>query len=479
MTLIFAETSGCSFTSTWCRSAQLLNGVAAAIFTAPVGWIASRFGKRNFFLVSLTGFTVTSMMCGAAQSLEQMILFRLLQGCFGAALSPLSQAVMLDLYPPQKRGNIMAIWGMGVMLGPILGPTLGGYLTDAYNWRWVFYVNVPFGIASVVGIWMFFKDSPRDSSLRFDWFGFGALAIGLGALQLMLDRGTGKGWFGSAEIILECLIAGVGLYLFVVHMLTAKTPFIPPKIFNDRNFLSALFLMFVTGAILLASSALLPPYLQNLAGYSVFDTGMLMAPRGFGTMFAMMFAGRLAMRIDPRILMTCGIGTSALVDVGHVRLDAADRYDDFDRRDVSAGCRNGICVRAAEPDRFRNSGAELSHRWFRAYEFDAQHRQRNRRVGNDDRTGLQRAGLALPTGRLRVRFQPRTRCECAVDDDEPTTSFRLGQSERHDRNAGRGHRLLERFSLHDICQPSGLSDHMVHEKPNFSAQQPAHVEVME
>lgn len=289
---------------TWVLTSYI---VAAAIFTAPVGWIASRFGKRNFLLVSLTGFTITSMMCGAAQSLEQMILFRLLQGCFGAALSPLSQAVMLDLYPPQKRGNIMAIWGMGVMLGPILGPTLGGYLTDVYNWRWVFYVNVPFGIAAVAGIWLFFKDSPRDSSLRFDWFGFGALAIGLGALQLMLDRGTGKGWFGSAEITLECLIAGVGLYLFVVHMLTAKSPFMPPKIFNDRNFLSALFLMFVTGAILLASSALLPPYLQNLAGDSVLDTGMLMAPRGFGTMFAMMFAGRMAMRIDPRILMTCGI----------------------------------------------------------------------------------------------------------------------------------------------------------------------------
>ncbi|MGZ6023355.1 MAG: DHA2 family efflux MFS transporter permease subunit, partial [Rhizomicrobium sp.] len=184
---------------TWVLTSYI---VAAAIFTAPVGWIASRFGKRNFFLVSLTGFTVTSMMCGAAQSLDQMILFRLMQGCFGAALSPLSQAVMLDLYPPQKRGNIMAIWGMGVMLGPILGPTLGGYLTDAYNWRWVFYVNVPFGIAAVAGIWLFFKDSPRDSSLRFDWFGFGALALGLGALQLMLDRGTGKGWFGSAEIIL-------------------------------------------------------------------------------------------------------------------------------------------------------------------------------------------------------------------------------------------------------------------------------------
>ena len=290
---------------TWVLTSYI---VAAAIFTAPVGWIASRFGKRNFFLVSLTGFTVTSMMCGAAQSLDQMILFRLMQGCFGAALSPLSQAVMLDLYPPQKRGNIMAIWGMGVMLGPILGPTLGGYLTDAYNWRWVFYVNVPFGIAAVRGhLAVLQGQSPRF----------------LPALRLVRFR---RAWRSDLARCSSCwiaararagsvrrrsssnaLIAGVGIYLFVVHMLTAKTPFIPPKIFNDRNFLSALFLMFVVGAILLASSALLPPYLQNLAGYSVFDTGMLMAPRGFGTMFAMMFAGRLAMRIDPRFLMTCGI----------------------------------------------------------------------------------------------------------------------------------------------------------------------------
>src|ERR1700744_2697769 len=188
--------------------------VAAAIMTAPVGWIASRFGKRNFLLVSLAGFTITSMMCGAAQSLEQMVLFRLLQGCFGAALSPLSQAVMLDLYPPHKRGNIMAIWGMGVMLGPILGPTLGGYLTDAYSWRWVFYVNVPFGIAAVTGIWFFFKDSARVPGMRFDWFGFIALAVGLAALQLMLDRGTGQGWFGSGEIIVEGVAGGLGIHLF-------------------------------------------------------------------------------------------------------------------------------------------------------------------------------------------------------------------------------------------------------------------------
>lgn len=288
---------------TWVLTSYI---VAAAIMTAPVGWIASRFGKRNFLVVCLSGFTLASMMCGTAQSLDQMILFRLLQGAFGAGLSPLSQAVMLDLYPPQRRGNIMALWGIGVMLGPILGPTLGGYLTDAYNWRWVFYVNVPFGIASIAGIWFFFKDSPRDEGLKFDWFGFAALAVGLGALQLMLDRGTGKDWFGSLEIIIEAIIAFCGLYLFVLHMWLGKNPFIPIQIFQDKNFLSSLVLMFVIGAVLLASSALLPPYLQNLGGYPVFDTGMLMAPRGVGTMLAMMFAGRLSMRVDPRLLMTGG-----------------------------------------------------------------------------------------------------------------------------------------------------------------------------
>ncbi len=292
---------------TWILTSYI---VAAAIMTAPVGWLASRFGKKKFALVSLAGFTITSMMCGAAQSLEQMILFRLLQGMFGASLSPLSQAIMLDLYPPAKRGSIMAIWGMGVMLGPILGPTLGGYLTDAYSWRWVFYINVPFGIAAVLGIFFFFKDSPRDSSMKFDWSGFGMLAIGLGALQLMLDRGTTKSWFDSGEIIIEAVIAGLGIYLFLVHMLTAPNPFIPRPLFKDRNYLSAMLLMFVTGAILVASSALLPPYLQNLGGYSVSETGLLMAPRGFGTMFAMMFAGRMALKIDARLLI--GLGTVLL-----------------------------------------------------------------------------------------------------------------------------------------------------------------------
>jgi len=289
---------------TWVLTSYI---VASAIMTAPVGWLASRFGRKNLAVVCLAGFTITSMMCGWAQSLEQIILFRLLQGCFGAALAPISQSIMLDLYPPQKRGAVMAIWGMGVMIGPILGPTLGGYLTDVYNWRWVFFINAPFGLAAVLGMWFFLRDTHHDKSLKFDWLGFAALGIGLGAIQLMLDRGTDKAWFESTEIIAEAVIGGLGLYIFAVQMFTTERSFVPRAIFKDRNFVSSLVLMFVLGLVMLASSALLPPFLQTLGGYSVTDTGLLLAPRGIGTMFAMVFAGRLAFKIDPRLLMGGGV----------------------------------------------------------------------------------------------------------------------------------------------------------------------------
>src|ERR1700744_429687 len=246
---------------TWVLTSYI---VAAAIMTAPVGWLSARFGRKNVILVSISGFTIVSMLCGAAQTLDQMILFRLLQGAFGAALSPLSQSIMLDLYPVEKRGSAMAIWGMGVMVGPILGPTLGGYLTDTYNWRWVFYVNLPFGIAAVTGIWLFFKDTYRDSTLKFDWTGFGFIALALGAIQLMLDRGTDKNWFESGEIIAECVLGATAAYLFIVHMFTSNSPFIPRVLFKDRNFVISLVLMFTVSTLLMASSALLPPYLQNL-----------------------------------------------------------------------------------------------------------------------------------------------------------------------------------------------------------------------
>ncbi len=280
---------------------------AAAIMTAPVGWLATRFGRKNLFMLCLVGFTITSMMCGAAQSLPQMVLFRLAQGVFGAALVPLSQSTMLDIYPPEQRGTAMAIWGMGVMVGPILGPTLGGYLTDAYNWRWVFYVNLPFGILATAGIALFMPGARARGGMRFDWIGFSVLAIGVGSLQLMLDRGQDKDWFSSNEVIVEAVLAGLGIYLFVVHLLTARDPFIRPSIFRDRNLSAGLAMMFAVGMVLLASSALLAPWLQTLADYPVATAGIVMAPRGVGTMIAMLIGGRLSSRIDPRLIMLFGI----------------------------------------------------------------------------------------------------------------------------------------------------------------------------
>jgi DHA2 family multidrug resistance protein len=289
---------------TWVLTSYI---TAAAIMTAPVGWFASRFGRKRFFIGCLVGFTITSMMCGAAQSLSQIVLFRILQGCFGAALVPLSQATMLDIYPPEKRGAAMAIWGVGVMIGPILGPTLGGYLTEIYNWRYVFYINLPFGIMATLGLLFFMPRTRGQSSMRFGWIGFAVLSLGIGGLQLMLDRGEDQDWFTSREIIIECVLGGLGVYLFVVHMFTAPRPFIRPDIFRDRNFSAGIAMMFAMGTVLVSTSALMAPWLQNLGGYPVATAGLVMAPRGIGTMAAMIFAGRYANRIDARLLMGIGI----------------------------------------------------------------------------------------------------------------------------------------------------------------------------
>ena len=293
---------------TWVLTSYI---IAAAIMTSPVGWLAGRFGRKNFFIACLLGFTVASMLCGVAQSLSQMVAFRLMQGIFGAALVPLSQATIMDLYPAEQRGSAMAIWGMGVMVGPILGPTLGGYLTEVYDWRWVFFINLPFGALAIAGLWFFLKDEKRGIASAFDWTGFFVLSLGIGALQMMLDRGGEQDWFASPEIWLEFALAGLGLYLFVVHVMLAEKPFISPRIFADVNFTSGFLVMFAVGMVLLASSALFAPYLQTLGGYPVRDAGVLMVPRGLGTIFAMMIAGRLTQKVDPRLLMVLGIGALA------------------------------------------------------------------------------------------------------------------------------------------------------------------------
>src|SRR4051812_38116113 len=206
---------------TWVLTSYI---TAAAILTAPVGWMAERFGRKRLYVGCIIGFTIASMLCGAAQSLQQIVGFRLLQGMFSAALVPLSQATLLDIYPPQRRGFAMAIWGMGVMIGPIMGPTLGGYLTDYYNWRWGFYINLPFGLLAAAGLLLFLPNARDSTAHRFDWLGFTVLSTGIGALQLMLDRGQDLDWFSSREIIIEAVFAGLGFYLFIVHLFSAKQP---------------------------------------------------------------------------------------------------------------------------------------------------------------------------------------------------------------------------------------------------------------
>ena len=281
--------------------------VASAIMTAPIGWVAERFGRKRLFIICAAGFTFASVLCGLAQTIEQMVLFRLLQGAFGAALVPLSQAVMLDSYSAQDRGSAMAIWGIGVMLGPIMGPTLGAWLTDNYSWHWVFFINLPVGILTVLGLMVFMQETPRGPERRFDWFGFAALAIGIGSLQMMLDRGEELGWFGSSEIIGEAIVAAAGFYYFLAHSLTAASPFVRMELFRDRNFVFGCVFMVVIGVVLFGTMALVTPFMQNVVGYPIVTAGVLLASRGVGTLAAMIMVGRLLKVIEARYLVLTGL----------------------------------------------------------------------------------------------------------------------------------------------------------------------------
>jgi DHA2 family multidrug resistance protein len=286
--------------------------VAAAIFMPLTGFLSARLGRKRIFMWAVVGFTIASMMCGAAQNLSEIVLFRLLQGVFGASLVPLSQAVLLDAYPRERHGAAMALWGVGVMVGPILGPSLGGWLTEYYNWRWVFYINLPFGILAWLGLAAFVHETPIDSARRFDLLGFAFLSIGIGALQMMLDRGESLDWFASIEVTVEAMTAGLAFYLFIAHIFTYDHPFIEPAIFKDRNFSVGLVFIFIIGVILLATMALLPPFMQSLMGYPVIDVGYLLAPRGVGTMIAMVTVGKLSGKLDSRYMIFLGLMLTSL-----------------------------------------------------------------------------------------------------------------------------------------------------------------------
>jgi DHA2 family multidrug resistance protein len=286
--------------------------VAAAIMTAPVGWIANRFGRKRIFILCSGGFTVASVLCGLAQDINQMVLFRLMQGMFGAALVPLSQAVMLDSYALHERAKAMSIWGMGVMMGPIMGPSLGAWLTETYSWHWVFFVNLPFGIFTVLGLLVFMDETRKNRELRFDWFGFAALAVGIGSLQIALDRGEQLGWFESNEIIAELIVSIVGFYYFFAHSLTTAKPFIQFAIFKDKNFIGGCVFMAVMGLVLFSTMAVSSPFLQNVIGYPIITAGLLLATRGCGTFVAMMLVGRLMRYIEARTLIVSGLSLTCL-----------------------------------------------------------------------------------------------------------------------------------------------------------------------
>ncbi len=295
---------------TWILTSYI---VAAAIMTPLTGWLAGAFGIKGVFLISVAGFTVASALCGLAQSLPQMVLFRLLQGICGAALMPLSQAVLLRINPPERHGQAMAIWGTGAMIGPIAGPALGGWLTDNYNWRWVFYINVPIGIVAFLGILVFIHETRQTRRERFDFFGFAALGVAIGALQMLLDRGELKDWFHSTEIWVEATIAGLALYLFVVHTLTMREPpFLNRDLMRDRNFVVGLVLMFFVGVIMFATLALMPTMLQQSMNYPVATAGLVIAPRGIGTMIAMFLVGRIIGLVDIRLLILSGLALTTV-----------------------------------------------------------------------------------------------------------------------------------------------------------------------
>jgi DHA2 family multidrug resistance protein len=294
---------------TWVLTSYI---IASAIMTPVTGWFAGRLGVKRVLMLSIVGFTIASALCGAAQSLEQIVLFRILQGMFGAAMMPLSQAVMLDTYPLEERGQAMAIWGVGVTVAPVLGPVLGGWLTDDFSWRWVFYINLPVGALCLAGVMTFIPDDKVTHKRPLDIMGFALLGVALGAFQLFLDRGQNNDWFASLETILEASVAAVAFTLFIVHTVTTERPFLPVALLGDRNFVTASLMNLSLGLLVFSVMAFLPPMLENLMNYPVITTGLVTAPRGLGSMISMLAVGRLVGRVDTRILIIAGLSVFAV-----------------------------------------------------------------------------------------------------------------------------------------------------------------------
>lgn len=286
--------------------------VAAAIAIPITGWLSDRVGSRNLFLFSVAGFIIASALCGAAQNLPEMVAFRVFQGITAAFMSPLGQTTLLDINPPERHAKAMSIWGMGIMVGPISGPVIGGWLTDNFDWRWVFYVNVPFGVLCFALLWWLLPSRPLVKR-RFDLFGFALLSLSLAAFQLMLDRGQGEDWLSSTEVWIEMLVAGICFWMFLVHMVTAKNPMFDRALFKDRNLLTASIFMAVMSMTMMGTMALLPTMLQVVYGHTVQETGVLLMSRGIAMVVTMMLiTNQLTQRgFDVRITLAAGFAVTA------------------------------------------------------------------------------------------------------------------------------------------------------------------------
>lgn len=309
--------------ATWALTSYL---VANAVVLPLTGWLANYFGRKRLLLAAVMGFTTSSVLCGLAPTLPVLIIFRIVQGASGGALQPLSQAVMLEAFPPQDRGKAMGLWGLGVVVAPMLGPVLGGWLTDSYSWRWVFYINLPVGLISVIMTRMFIFDPPyiRRPRAGVDYWGIGMLAVGIGALQVVLDKGQEEDWFSSHMIAALSIIAAICLIAFIVYELRAAHPVVNLRVFQVRTYATGVFLMTVLGFVLYGSLVLLPVFLQTLLGYPALQAGIAMAPRGLGSFIAMPITGAILARFDPRKLLGFGIVGAAvtLFQLSHLNLSA-------------------------------------------------------------------------------------------------------------------------------------------------------------